>query len=477
MKKWLWGPAVLVPLVCAASASAAQYHVEPLLINGPDTEKRIIAVLGDGYDAYDMPMYAEDVRSMVLDGVFRGDETFRNNQSAFNVYRIDVISDVTGVAVQRWDGKGTRPTNDDVLLGSAAEPFWNQKTVLGYVHTGTWGRCWMEPQDGAATDAAIRQIYTDNLSRIPEYTLILLNVIPYSIQYKPGEPTMTWGGGCGGGGRQVVTRLVGWDVVAHEYGHGIGTLMDEYVSGAYSSVTYPGTVNVKNCSTSLNRQNVAWSSLLSPNIALPTTFNASTMDQDGTVGMFEGCSTYGLGVYRPVYQCRMNGNYNQFCPVCQGVFRDILSPFLDQPADFVDLSSYPGAACRAANGANATYGTDGTVSNGSGNALDLSCPARRLAKSGVFTTWSAGEVDVVDRHGSQDVCCSMVSRRPDGTQIAGTSECSSGSSASPQKLHLDLPKVHDTLTFSHFEIQCSVPPIDGGNQSMVHSYRVGQQSF
>ena len=50
-------------------------------------------------------------------------------------------------------------------------------------------------------------------------------------------------GGCGGGGFATVPMGVGWQVIAHEFGHGYGGFGDEYCnSGAYSGGE-PGVPN------------------------------------------------------------------------------------------------------------------------------------------------------------------------------------------------------------------------------------------
>jgi hypothetical protein len=109
------------------------------------------------------------------------------------------------------------------------------------------------------------------------------------------------GGGCGGGGRQHVTSGVSWSVVAHEAGHGIGGLRDEY-AGAGPNTGAP--INNRNCSTVLDDGTVFWNRFIDPATPVPTTF-APGMDSNRTVGLFEGCGTKDTGIYRPVHNCRM----------------------------------------------------------------------------------------------------------------------------------------------------------------------------
>ena len=55
----------------------------------------------------------------------------------------------------------------------------------------------------------------------------------------------TRGGGCGGGGFQIVTRGSSWAVMAHEFGHGVGGLADEYCRAGTHTGNEPKKINVK----------------------------------------------------------------------------------------------------------------------------------------------------------------------------------------------------------------------------------------
>jgi len=44
--------------------------------------------------------------------------------------------------------------------------------------------------------------------------------------------------------------------------------------------------------------------------------------------MFEGCNTEVSGIYRPVYSCRMRDNEPLFCPVCRGLMKVAIDPYL-----------------------------------------------------------------------------------------------------------------------------------------------------
>ncbi len=135
-------------------------------------------------------------------------------------------------------------------------------------------------------------------------------------------------GGCGGGGRAHVTLGSGWDVIAHEFGHGLGGLADEYcVDGAY----VPGGSEPVNLTANSNPATTKWRNFISPATPVPTGlgncagYNQGTKpagwSDDQSVGLFEGGGTNQTGVFRPVINCRMRGNSPPFCPVCYTSFK------------------------------------------------------------------------------------------------------------------------------------------------------------
>ncbi|MFL6196866.1 MAG: M64 family metallopeptidase [Thermoanaerobaculia bacterium] len=273
-----------------------------MIDNGGDAGKKILVVLGDGYAAGDQATFNTDVDNLVTQGVF-GHDFFRTEQNAFNVYRVNLASAVSGVSQRVYNEHGTASdASDDTITSTTMK-----NTALKIIYSGSWAHCWMEYS--GETEAKVQAALTANVSHY-DYVLVLLNETGF--------------GGCGGSGRQHVTKAVGWDVVAHEYGHGIGGLWDEYSKpGAYTG----GATNNRNCSTDTNRASNFWSRFISPATTVPTTFGGG-MDSNRTVGIFEGCGTKTTGIYRPVSNCRMKGNTPDYCPVCQTLMRKALHPNL-----------------------------------------------------------------------------------------------------------------------------------------------------
>jgi hypothetical protein len=264
--------------------------------NGPDGQKLTFVVLGDGYDQSDQVKFAEDVERLVVKGVL-GHDFYKDNFAAFNVYRIDLVSKDSGVS----------------------HPGENRDTALRVIYSGDWNRCWLE--ESPETDQRIVDA-TAGVNKF-DFVLVIANEGGY--------------GGCQRGGRLYITAGDDWDVVSHEYGHGIAGLYDEYsVSGSYT--TPP--INVKNCSTVKDRKGVSWSRLINQNTPVPTD-SATALDPNQTVGLFTGCDYAVSGIYRPVQNCRMKTNTPGFCPVCLGLMNRAIARYLPAQAGAAGSAAPP----------------------------------------------------------------------------------------------------------------------------------------
>jgi hypothetical protein len=278
---------ILGTLLIAAATSAQT--PQKIVDHGPDGEKKTFVVLGDGYSAAEQAKFASDVDALLIKGVF-GHDFYKGNFEAFNVYRIDLVSSDSGVST----------------------PSFAKNTALKVIYNGVWNRCWLE--ESKTTDALI----TKAAAKVPkyDYVLILANETRY--------------GGCRRGSRLYVTSGSGWNVVAHEYGHAIAGLYDEYpVKGAGPYNQDP--VNANNCSTVPDRNSVVWHELIDANTVVPSD-NLRNIDANNTVGEFTGCNYAETKIYRPVRTCRMHSVEQSFCPVCLGLMHDVLAPFLTTAA-------------------------------------------------------------------------------------------------------------------------------------------------
>lgn len=275
-------------------------------VAGPVGQKKNLAIIGDGFAPGDQATFNNWVQTAVLDGVF-GNDYFYEDASAWNIFRVNLESVDSGISTRMYNPQGTPDDGSDDTV--ASETILN--TSLGMIFSGSWAHCWMEY--GANTETRI----TNALSTwVPDaqFVLIVLNSAGF--------------GGCGGGGRAHVTLGVGWDVIAHEFGHGVGGLSDEYsVSGNYTG-SEPGAVNV---TINTNRSTLKWGNFVAPTTPVPTRFGTGAgmsprpagWDSNRDVGDFEGGATRVTGIFRPVENCRMNGNSPPFCPICYTQFKRI----------------------------------------------------------------------------------------------------------------------------------------------------------
>ena len=268
---------------------------------GPPGTKRNIVVLGDGFTAADQPVYNAWVQDKLIDGVF-GHDYFSEDASAYNIYRVNLESVDSLVSTRTYDDHGTPDDASDDTIASETV----RDTALGMIFNGSWAHCWLEY--GAQTEQRIQDAIN---TWVPDANEIL--VVLNNPEY----------GGCGGGGRAHVPMGVGWEVIAHEFGHGIGGFADEYsVAGDWTG----GEQGWINLTTVTDRSTTPWRAFIDPTTPLPTGVGPGAgynqgprpadWDSDQSVGLFEGGGTLSTGIYRPVENCRMNGNTPPYCPVC-----------------------------------------------------------------------------------------------------------------------------------------------------------------
>src|ERR671918_470164 len=280
--------------------------VTQILKSGPPGAKLNIAVLGDGFANADQTAYNNHVKALLLDGVF-GMDYFYEDKSAYNIFRVNLISVQSGVSQRVYNENGT-PTDasDDTIVSTTL-----RNTALGFIYSGSWAHCWMEW--GANTATRVQNALD---TWVPDYDLVVV------ILNEAGF------GGCGGGGFQIVTLGSSASVMAHEFGHGTGGLADEYCQpGTYAG----GEPGAPNLTINTNRATLKWRQFVDPATPVPTGIApASPTDCTGwtvgtkpagwsnsdDAGLFEVAQYRRKGIYRPVINCRMRGNSPPFCPVC-----------------------------------------------------------------------------------------------------------------------------------------------------------------
>ena len=279
--------------------------------NGPDADRLVIAVVGDGYQNADLTQFANDVDDLVATLFATPPFDQPHNEQAFNVYRVDVASDDQGA-----DDPDTCSDGSGTLVDTYFDSSY----------------CW----DGAIRRllSADATIVSDTLdAEVPGWDQALV-IVNSTIR--------------GGAGGQIAVAANGgsdWkEVVVHELGHSLFGLADEYHyyegcdSGETDRDVHPGPEPTQpNVTLNSNRTTIKWGHLIDPATAVPTMSNPDCSECDdrpspvpaGTVGAFEGAHYHHCGAYRPEYECIMRRSaFGSFCAVCEEQICTVLAPYV-----------------------------------------------------------------------------------------------------------------------------------------------------
>ena len=201
-----------------------------------------------------------------------------------------------------------------------------KSTTLDYRYSGAWDRCWMEP--GPNTEAALASILATH-APFHDFVFVVLNEAR--------------GGGCKSGNRVVMTVGGFWPTVAHEMGHLVGGLADEYCGVGSEGGDEPLAVNV---TINTDLDTLKWRDFVSPLTLIPTGINQTPGNGQCTgwnqgpagapppiwdnaldAGLFEGARYKDSGIYRPAISSRMRSNSPPFNPVSYDQMKTMLDPY------------------------------------------------------------------------------------------------------------------------------------------------------
>jgi hypothetical protein len=213
-----------VALVAALSAPTALAQevgsatVVPLQITGPPSERLNLVIMGDGYQAQELDEFRADVDRNL--NVQWSIEPFRSYRHYFNVYRLEIVSQDSGISCDPDDGNVRR--NTPLRLN-----FANVCPAPALARGITYGPA-LTPGTGCPALNAPGCTGTQQHNLFLSTYLEPLGVSGQNVQTLALANTFTYGGI---GGTQATTSggsPQGPLISTHELGHSLGQMADEY---------------------------------------------------------------------------------------------------------------------------------------------------------------------------------------------------------------------------------------------------------
>jgi MYXO-CTERM domain-containing protein len=260
----------------ALTAPARAYEVESLRESGPPDKRFNIAVLGDGYRTQDQAKLKTDAQDIV-DYLFNV-SPLKQYAKFFNVRLVHVISNEAGA------DNGSAGGQRDTALNS----YFNCNNIDRLLCV----------DEGAAQSVAADDV--------PEFNFIL--VIVNDSKY----------GGSGGSVSASSSNESSFEVVAHEVGHSMAHLADEYdYDGGIGPCNQQQDCSEANATVRNQRDQIKWKAWLEDSIPVPT---PEDNQYQSAIGVFEGARYQQSGTYRPKISCKMKDLGTELCSVCQEQF-------------------------------------------------------------------------------------------------------------------------------------------------------------
>ena len=245
-----------------------------------------LVILGDGYTAREQDKFLTDARG-VVDGLFSL-TPYKEHRSFFNIYAVETVSNESGAD-----------------RGAAGNP--NVDTLLNCTYFSYGIDRLLTCNDAlAARHAAASAPDVD-------YVFVVVNDSMY--------------GGSGGAVTVMSTAAEAYLIGAHEFGHTLGGLADEY-QDAVTPGTYPANDREPNVTFADTRETIKWNSWIDLSTPVPTPVDGSFAGYQSVVGLFRGAKfsdtegMYPKPIYRPKFACLMRDLGYPFCSVCSEAIVD-----------------------------------------------------------------------------------------------------------------------------------------------------------
>ncbi|GAB3741309.1 M64 family metallopeptidase [Amycolatopsis oliviviridis] len=221
--------------------------VTPIETNGPSETTFDLVFVGDGYTSSQLGTYSQHVRSSIA--ALFAIEPYKSYRKQFNLWQVDVVSPQSGIT-----NDPTQGVKRNTALGSY---FW----------------C-----------GGIERLLCVNETKANQYAA----AAPDVDQVIMLANTTKYGGAGGGVATSSGGNIQASQIVAHELGHSIGGLADEYDYGTCET-REPREPNASALTaTQMKDRRAKW-----------YTWLGKPSPDGGTVGAFEGSRYCKTGMYRP----------------------------------------------------------------------------------------------------------------------------------------------------------------------------------
>jgi len=243
-----------------------------------------IAFIAEGYRPDEMDKFRDDVRRMA--DVLFAEEPFTSYRDRINIWAVEAVSMESGTDVP----------GENI-----------------YVNTALNSNFYTFDLDRYLTTTDIKAV-NDYAAVVPHDNIVVLINSP---RYGGGGVYNYYSG-------TTADHPLSPKVFAHEFGHGLAGLADEYYSSevAYDEF-YPLDVEPwePNITTLVNF-NHKWKDMIPEGVPVPT---PAEEKYSNLTGLFEGGGYSAKGIYRPEMECRMKSNGPKgFCSVCRAAITDML---------------------------------------------------------------------------------------------------------------------------------------------------------
>ena len=260
--------------------------VVPLQITGPPSERLNLVIMGDGYQADELDEFRADVDRNL--NVQWSIEPFRSYRHYFNVYRLEIVSQDSGISCDPDDGNVRRDTPLRLNFASVCPAPALARGI-------TYGPA---PAPGTGCPA----LNAPGCSGTQQHNLFLstylapLGVSGQNVQTLALANTFTYGGI---GGTQATTSggsPQGPLISTHELGHSLGQMADEYpyssrdvvrpCYGGGEPFSFHHTIRTST-QDMIDTQHKWWRWIGEESLS------------GGVIGLWEGGNTFPCGVRRP----------------------------------------------------------------------------------------------------------------------------------------------------------------------------------